>query len=317
MKEVKIGVPQGSILGPLLFLIYINDLPNACRLSTCFLYADDTAIFFESNNLKILQSSIDNELPKLCEWLQVNKLSLNTDKTVYQIYNNSQTKIDVSVKLDGVRIRHVEKVKYLGLYIDSELNWKYHIDYLTSVLSRNIGTINRAKFFVDKKHLLLLYNSLVLPYINYCCLVWGHTFPTYLHKIETLQKRAVRIIDQQHWLAHSNPIFGNLKLLKVKDIAQQQTIMVMHRKITRTLPDTLDPLFMLTDRNCNIVTRRRNHFDEKFTEKLYRTRIVTWIGPRIWNRIISLNYSIQEVAELSKCQLKNVTKKHFLNTYEE
>ena len=232
LEDVTLGVPQGSILGPLLFLLYINDLPNACANSECLLYADDTAIIFESKNIVELQQTINDELRTLNKWLQSNQLSLNTKKTVYQLYSQTRSQISLDLKVNNDTIQLVEKVKYLGVMIDPCLNWKYHIDGITAIISRNIGVINRAKFYLDKHCLTLLYNSLVLPYINYCCLIWGFTFPSYLLKIELLQKRAIRILDNQHRIAHTAPIFRELKILKVGDIPKQQLMVLMHRKYT-------------------------------------------------------------------------------------
>ena len=310
-ENINIGVPQGSILGPLLFLIYVNDLPNTCKLGQCLLYADDSVFLFESANATELQNVINHELPNICSWLQMNKLSLNTKKTVYQIYNNSRTSVKIDVKLNNDPIEAAETVKYLGVIIDPHLKWNSHIDHLTMTISRNIGIINRAKFFLDSKLLSLLYNSLVFPYINYCCLVWGFTFPTSLHKIELLQKRVIRIIANQHRLAHTEPIFKSLKLLKVYDVAKQQVLLLMHKKICLSLPPLLDELFKCTVPS-NARTRNTKHFFEPFTDKLYRTRTVTWIGPRTWNNIIASQFSIQNAINMSKYQLKKFTKEHFL-----
>ena len=175
--------------------------------------------------------------------------------------------------------------------------------------------MNRTKFFLDKHSLTLLYNTLILPYINYCCLVWGFTFPTYLQKIELLQKRAVRIIDNQHRLAHADPIFQKLKLLKVQDIAKQQLIILMHKSLTPNMPADIHSLFVRVAPNI-LRTRRRQHFLEPFTEKLYRTRVCTWIGPRLWNSIISSEYSLDDARILTKYSLKKITKVHFLQHFQ-
>ena len=197
---------------------------------------------------------IDVELPIICTWLQANKLSLNTKKTVYQIYNNTLNPAELNVTLNGDPIEAVQSVKYLGMIIDPNLKWNLHIDHLTTVISRNIGVMSRAKFFLDTHLLTLLYNSLVLPYINYCCVVWGFTFPSYLNKIELLQKRAIRIITHQHRLAHTEEIFKSLKLLKVHNIAKQQAIILMHRKLSLSLPSSVGGLFTLSDPSCKDVT---------------------------------------------------------------
>ena len=315
LKPINIGVPQGSVLGPLLFLIYINDFPNISKNMKFLLFADDTVIFLKSDTIQELQHIIDKETVYICNWLRMNKLTLNTQKTLYQLYSNRNNSVDLKIKLNGAEIKQVETVKYLGVYVDSSLKWSAHLNHLSLTLSRNIGVINRVKHFLNKQSLLLLYNALLLPYINYCCLVWGFTYPTYLNKIEILQKRAVRIIDSQHRLAHTDPIFCSLGVLKVKDIAKQQLLSVMLRKFIGTLPPELDKLFTLIPSSPNIITRSRRHFEETFSEKLYRTRVASWVGPRIWNDLISPHFALEDLETLSKGHIKKHTKEKFLNLY--
>ena len=156
---MQIGVPQGSILGPLLFLLYINDFPNISKNVEFLLFADDTAIFIESENERKLQLLIDQELACICNWLEMNRLTLNTQKTVYQMYGHLGNSSDLNIKLNNVTIDRVESVKYLGVYIDSGLKCAAHIDHLTFTISRNIGIISRVKYFLSKQSLLLLYNT--------------------------------------------------------------------------------------------------------------------------------------------------------------
>ena len=188
-SKVNIGVPQGSILGPLLFVLYVNDFPEICANSTCLLYADDTAIFFEAQSQSELQKQIDNDLPKIVNWFNSNKLSINASKTYCQLYNNTTAVVDVNVSISNERIKFTDQIKYLGMYIDSDMKWRSHINHITSILSRNVGIIKKSSFFLKRKHLLLLYNSLFLPYINYCCIIWGHTAPTLLLKLNKIKKK--------------------------------------------------------------------------------------------------------------------------------
>ena len=204
---VETGVPQGSILGPLLFLIYINDFPLVCNQMTTYLYADDTSIFIEGSDEREVQNTINTLMPKIEDWFAANQLSLNTDKTYYQIYTNKKTRAAISLNLVGVNIKRVKSVKYLVVFIDEDLKWHTHLSKLYTVLCRNVGIINRARYFLHSSHLLLLYNSLILSHINYCCLLFCNTYSSHIHEIEKLQKRAVRLIDGQARLAHSSPIF--------------------------------------------------------------------------------------------------------------
>ena len=129
LKQISIGVPQGSILGPLLFILFINGFPKVSTTFTSLLYADDTALLFEGRSADELQNMLDEELPKVCKWFQNNKLSLNTKKTFFQIYNNSKTDANININLDGSTIREAETVKHLGVYIDRDMKWTSHKTY--------------------------------------------------------------------------------------------------------------------------------------------------------------------------------------------
>ena len=189
LQKITMGVPQGSILGPLLFLLYINDFPKISTKFESFLYADDTALFFKADSTNELQKMLDEELPKVHKWLQTNKLTLNIDKTVYQIYNKSKTEEHVQVNLAGSLIQQTNVVKYLGIMVEENMKWEAHVMHISRIISRNIGIINRSKHFLNKEYLQLLYNAMVLPYINYCCLLWGTSSKSALHRLTILQKK--------------------------------------------------------------------------------------------------------------------------------
>lgn len=315
LNAVNIGVPQGSILGPLLFILYANDFPNICTNSLCLLYADDTAIFFESRTESGLQNAIDVEVPKIVNWFNSNKLSINSGKTYCQMYKNTQCNVNIKVHLNGAEIAFVDKVKYLGMYIDTDLKWRSHIDHICNLFSRNVGIIKRSSFFLDQKHLLLLYNALCLPYINYCCLIWGHSQPTLLARINKIQKKVVRVIDGQHRLAHTAPIFVKLNLLKISDIAVQQSIILMYNVLIQNVPLMIRSLFTLQDVATGHRTRSIRHFQEPFSAKLYATRTLSWIGPRLWNTKIAPTFPYILTVHETKNAIKKYVKAQSIAAY--
>ena len=123
-KVITCGVPQGSILGPLLFLIYINDLSKICCFTTPFLFADDTNLLHHNKDPKILEKEINQDLDKISEWLKANRLSLNIKKTHYMVFTNKRCAIDITLTIDGSKIESTQQTKFLGVIIDDKLNWK-------------------------------------------------------------------------------------------------------------------------------------------------------------------------------------------------
>ena len=194
--QIHCGVPQGSILGPLFFILYINDLPFASSLTEPLLFADDTSILYSHRDQDHLISVLNEELIKIDSWMRSNKLSVNIKKTNYVVFKSAQKKAssDLPLSFNSQILKEKNAVKFLGAYIDNSLTWKSHINHVCKKMSKSIGVIFRSRFFLTEKTLLSLYYTLVYPYISYCSTVWTSTYPTNLNRIYLLQKRAVRAI---------------------------------------------------------------------------------------------------------------------------
>ena len=190
-KVIKWGVPQGSILGPLLFLLYINDLPNVCKSTNPVLYADDTNLFINGKNLIDLQTAINSELAETSTWLKINILCLNVIKTHHMIFTHKR-KIQPSVALsiEGHPIDEVDNTKFLGVYLDNNINWKKHISYISGKVARGIGLIIKARKMLTRDALLTLYHHFVFPYLSYCNHIWGCTYPRNLKQLVVQQKES-------------------------------------------------------------------------------------------------------------------------------
>ena len=183
-KNITIGVPQGSILGPLLFIIYINDLPLTTDIVSFYLFADDTAILIHGDDVHDLQNKVNAIIPKITKWFISNRLSLNAAKTFYQLYSIYSNDNDIQVNINNVKINRSNSIRYLGVNIDENLKFETHINNLGAKISRNIGIMSRVRHFLTSRELLILYNALVLPYINYCAVVWGSNYGSRIKKID-------------------------------------------------------------------------------------------------------------------------------------
>ena len=190
-KDVSCGVPQGSVVGPLLFLTYINDFLNVPNMLRCYLFADDTNLYYEAEDINDLEKVINKELKRLSQWLSVNRLSLNIDKTnfvVFHPFNKSLPK-SITLLINRKAIQEKEYVKYLGVLIDSGLTWKNQIDLISKKVARGIGVMYKIRSFVNPSILVTLYYSIIYPHLLYGIQVWGSACDSYVNRLLILQKK--------------------------------------------------------------------------------------------------------------------------------
>ena len=243
LDSVLWGVPQGSVLGPLLFLIYINDLPNASELSS-WLFADDTALAMSAKNINELETRFNREVGKVQDWLLANGLSVHyVDKTQYMLFHGTTIRnIDVenfSLNMGGNQIERTVSYKYLGVTVDNKLNWKTHIKKLCSKLSSVCGVLSKVRHYLDRKSLMLIYNSLFESRLRYALLGWGTASEHYLSRIKVLQNKAVRFITFSSFRTAMAPLYSKLKILPLSKLLFHQQSIFMHSLHYKSLPFAL------------------------------------------------------------------------------
>ena len=218
-STLNIGVPQGSILGPILFLIYINDFPNSCPNLQTSLFADDTNISFSHCNYVSLVDKINIGLESITDWTLANRLTINVSKTEAMLFSNRNYESNNAfVSLNSIPIVPSSSCKFLGIIIDNKLTFSGHIDCILGRIVRNSKIFFSIKSYLPLRSRLNFYNSLIYPHLSYCIIIWGSTWEVHLKPLIIQQKRFIRMVNDSGPFEHSSPIFFKLRILKLLDI---------------------------------------------------------------------------------------------------
>lgn len=310
--NISCGVPQGSILCPLLFLIFINDIHRSSKFFNFTLFADDSTLStcIEDSNLVAVSDTINVELSNVYSWLSSNRIMINAEKTKYMIFSYKR-KINLSpITIGCETISQTDHTRFLGVVLDEHLTFSYHIQNLSRKLARTVGLLYKLNRFIPREILIILYNSFFLPYLAYGLEAWFATYKNHSTKIVVMQKRCVRAINKLHYRSHTNEYFKNLSILKLEDLFKFKVAIYMHNSIYNDSdPCLLNALQLQSSRHI-YETRNSNIFYLPFCTRQKSKFNIQYTGPLIWNSIPRDLY-LDRSLKLFKLKLRD----YYLSTY--
>ena len=314
------GVPQGSVLGPLLFLLFINDLPNATEFLT-LLFADDTTFQVSGLDLNSLFTSANAELEKASTWFRVNKLTLNVDKTKFMVFSEK----DINLNALGLKLRigatEIEQIgsnckekyfRFVGHVLDDKMSWQGHVQHICKKLSSANFAINSTKHFMPLKIRRSLYYTMFDAHLNFGNLLWGCASNKIIKKIETLQKKCIRNVCLAKYTSHTQPLFKCMSILNFKDKITFLRSTFMNQYRNKQLPESF--LNMFTDIICtDQLQTRHNDYNFQNLPAVKRTLESFPIKCLIktWN---SLSIDVKSTAD--KIEFEDNLKQELLSRYD-
>ena len=295
-RPISCGVPQGSVLGPLLFLIFINDLPNCCPLGKFRIFADDTNVFFHCKNSDELILIGKTIMIELNSWFTANKMTLNTDKTSFTIFKTNRLiipNLPDHIEFLNCKINRSTETKFLGLILDENLTWDQHITVICNKLKSLFHIFYNIRDFLSEQDIRTIYYSLIYSRIKYGINLYGQAAKNKIKQIQTLQNQLLKVLSSKNYRFSTNELHKEFNLLKVEDIAKQETLTFVHNYFSNSLPPVFDNYFetfsnnYVTRNGANTI-RIKKHATETAALSIQIK------GAKLWNGLDNDLWAIQK-----------------------
>lgn len=227
------GVPQGSVLGPLLYTLHVLSLRQAKLTGQYYTFADDTVLVYSGKNIETIKEIINDDLNTYTHWLKKNKLKINTKKTKYMLFHQKNMQVEeITININGEQINKIDNIKYLGLVIDDKLNWQKHIDHLISKIVPMIGALYRCREYLNNHNCLLIYNAYFLSNLRYLIIIWGICTLTKFKQIQILQNKIIKILYNYQYRTPTEMIYEETKIVPIMKILKLEQGKYIYKVIT-------------------------------------------------------------------------------------
>ena len=287
-RPVSCGVPQGSILGPVLFVLFVNDLPQVIKHAKITLYADDTVLLYPSANTEEIKACLEVDLQRASVWFKNNKLQLNTSKCKWTLFGTNkrlQRHGHPTITINNEVIEHVKHYKYLGVILDSTLNWNEHVNTICIKIRQRLGLLKRIRHYMSQEVATLLHNALVIPVFDYCDVVFGNCGETLLSKLQRLQNFGGKILLQVPYDTPSQEVRSKLNWLTVKERIFYHENILMYKCQNSLCPSYLSEHFNYINHRYPTKQMTRKNIIVPRCKLLCGQRSFNFRGSILWNSI--------------------------------
>lgn len=289
-KVVTSGVPQGSILGPLLFLIYINDLADACPGVNLELFADDSTLYKSGYNLPEIESNLQENLTLITRWCKTNNMLLHPTKSKCMLIGSRYKLKSVNslqLFLENVQLENVSCQKLLGICIDNNLKWDVQIDNVCKNINSKINLLKKIKYFLNRQSRMMFYNGYILPIMDYCCHIWGKENKGSVNKIIKLQLRVGKIILDLSQKSDPKTIMSELKILSFNQRCQYHAAVLVYKTLNNMSPNYMSELLKTAENDFyNLRSQSNKQIMLRYTSRTnYFKDTFQYYGMKIWNAI--------------------------------
>ena len=289
-ENVTSGVPQGSVLGPILFILFINDLPLFIENANTDMFADDTTVHTANKHLNNLKLDLQESAYSFDKWCKLNNMFINTNKTSTMILGskyktNTSDAIQISIENDTLAL--TEHQKLLGVHLDQNLTYDIEVDEICKSVSKKITLLKLLSKYVDQNSLKTYYQSYILPSFDYGCMVWGKTKSSNIDRLIKLQKRAARIILKADIMTSSKHMFTVLNWLPFDRRVDYHTCIMVYKALNKQTPEYISELLVKTSDTHSLNLRSNTNDDLKIPRSYtqYFDKSFSVCGPKLWNKL--------------------------------